>query len=120
MRGRKLICVILAIVVMGLVFLVYSRRFRLEAWGWHVRNGNKLTISNYTFPIPSNWYETSSEEGQHLLLRSDTDDHSAFQRTKMRAGIMITLTHPVEQLVSKEQARLESPTGRENPVLQRT
>jgi len=118
MSKRILYPIVLA-VVLALMCLAYSQRGRIESRLWHFRHGNTLEIGKYTVPIPENWYATSIGEGQHIAMRTDTEDRSVTKRLKTRAAIGIRLSTPVKDYVAKEEIWLQSQTGGSRPASQR-
>jgi hypothetical protein len=46
---------ILFLVVIGLGYFGYARRYQIAAKVWHWRHGYSATVGNYTVPVPKHW-----------------------------------------------------------------
>jgi hypothetical protein len=74
-KSEHVLLVILAIVVMA-AWLAYRFHVQVEAWWWHVRHGETVTVAGYVVPAPRNWYVMNVGEEDELMIRLDSDDHS--------------------------------------------
>jgi hypothetical protein len=62
------------VIVMMAAWLTYRHWISLETWGWHVRHGQELQVSEYVVPAPKNWHVQNTGEDSWLLTRLDTQD----------------------------------------------
>lgn len=118
MSKIKSVWVILVVAVLATGYFTYIRRFRIEAWGWHLRHGASTTLGSYSLPVPPRWYVEKTGEGTQVLASASTADQTALKRIKIRPSIGLFLVTPIKDYASKRAASLTG-SGTE-PVLQRT
>jgi len=110
--------IILFVVVLVTGYSTYTRRFRIEAWGWHLRHGTTTTLGSYSVPVPSMWYVEETGDENQVLVSVYTADQTELKRLKTRASIRLFLATPIKDYASKRQASQKG-AGTES-VLQRT
>jgi hypothetical protein len=59
---------------MALVVLRFIPVSRIEAYYWHLRHGTTVTVGNYQFPVPKQWYVYYISANNVLLVDLDTGD----------------------------------------------
>ena len=85
---------LLIVVVLALpAWIAYQHRVQIEAWWWHRRHGEVVTVADYVVPAPRNWYVAYLTQDNEMMIRLDTDDHSEAPSDgkKMRFQAQITL-----------------------------
>lgn len=97
MKHWKLIGLI--ILVLAIAWVAYSRRFRIEAWVWHLKHGKQVAFESYTVPVPETWYLKTQENGDELLIKLDPDGSSSSQtRLKAPPSTILLFRDPTSDL----------------------
>ncbi len=64
--------IFLALAIVLLAYVPYSKRLQIAATVWHWRNGDFAHVDNYEVPVPKNWLVKDDRSG---LLLIDTRRH---------------------------------------------
>jgi hypothetical protein len=96
-KRSTVVNLIVVLIVLAIAWQAYRYRIRIETWIWHARHGPALTVGNYVFPVWANWYVKNVGEGNFLLGRLDTEDHTPLKKLKQNASIMFSSRIPVKE-----------------------
>jgi hypothetical protein len=72
MKSRFLL-VVTAILIVGVGYIGYAKRYQVAAKLWHWRHGNSAIVSGYQIPVPEGWLVTSQTDEHLELVVTDID-----------------------------------------------
>lgn len=58
--------------------------------------GTALTVGNYVFPVPANWYVENEGNHTFMIIGLDTDDSTPLRKLNWNASILLLPQRPMK------------------------
>ena len=105
---RTLRMMFIVIVIVMVAYLIYGKRFQIEAKLWHWRHGYSTSVGEYDVPVPDQWLVENYNSLQTIdLINTHVERNAGPLETVSMAGVNY-LPQPVRDLDVWESLKRQS------------